>query len=534
MKPYPNAKASMSRTFRPGWALCLLVLVLGLPALGDSLSGTPEFLSPGANYLEYPVNHRTGNSWRVTDPLVERADARIFLPNNEFTIQDVDINSVTHAEIMLSHWLGHGGTFGQVVHFNDAPPIGISLETPYSALYRAYPLNMDNPILPLPLEYLKEGNNTYQGSIAQNLQGQHWWSQWGWYALYLRTYLPAETSQTTVAITNMQNGDVIQDNPELIIKASNPDGIQKIEVFAKYYGYDENGDYVFDDWHYFFLNNQGPEGHAGTIRLTDTKTNFHSLTWNTEWIPDQEPGAVSLVVRVQDMQGIYTVSEAVTGLTLERPDSSVKLFLSGDVPLVLIRANTTRNIFIRIPNDYPLEQATAARMPIRTWNGANNEIQYTPLTINGSQELKIIRGANHYYKLESPNVDPDLLMRGNNILNLSSSTVHHGCEVLLPGPAFLVKWDRALPRYVDGSRTPSKSGWYDGWFGSFYYTYKSRWVYSQKLGWLYWNPPRNPDLRHGWFYSPELDWVFLNEDLLPLIYYFQLEEWGQLQSLWKP
>jgi hypothetical protein len=260
----------------------------------------------------------------------------------------------------------------------------------------------------------------------------------------------------------------------------------------------------------------------------------HSITWNTEWIPDQDVAAVSLVARVMDMNGSWTVTEAVTDLTLKRDHNSVKMFLPGTLPLHLIRAHTEEEISIRIPKGYPLQQASSVRMPIRTWNGTNNEVGYTPLKINEGDTLGIIRGANHYYKMESPEVDPALLLNGTNILHLTSTTEHHGCEVLLPGPAFLVKWNRAVSDYIDGSRTPTKSGWYDGWFGHFYYTYTSRWVYLQKLGWMYWNPPVKADQEHGWFYSQELGWVFLSEELLPLVYFFEIEEWKLFEHLWKP
>src|SRR5690606_30735384 len=123
-------------------------------------------------------------------PGVNRDDAKTFLPNPTFTFEGVNLVGAVRAELTMHHWSGHSGTEGQQVIINKEHrldlPVNQNLEgMPYKPIQY---LNDSNLVVAVPLEWLREGRNTIQGTIAPEHQGQHWWGQWGWYWIGLRIW----------------------------------------------------------------------------------------------------------------------------------------------------------------------------------------------------------------------------------------------------------------------------------------------------------------------------------------------------------
>jgi len=425
------------------------LLLIVLPCSGLSLFSSsltfPDYLQPGSTYREYTIRLRENNIWRVTDPKAPHKGAQEFLPNRSIDLAVDSIKDVQKASIMISHWLGHAGTTGQVFFFNDAPAFNIPLNANYPASHRDRYYNLDNLSFDLPLEFLKEGVNTFRGSLLEEEQGKHWWGQWGWYLITLRTFFEPCHSQTSLKFLNLENSDTFNDNPTLKMEIISEHGVDRIEVFARYYDYDENGDYLFTDWHGFFHDLDSPEGHVGTIINdgdTDSKRTVHELEWDTEWIPDQQPGGIALIARMRDKEGNWSVGEVVKGLTLKREHRTVKLITAENFPTKLIRNGAREVIKFRTSKLDPMAEASRAVMKIRTWNGTNNERGYTPFVLNGSDINEQLVGKNHYYGLDTIHIDPAILVDGENSMEIFSETHHHGCEVLVPGPAIFVEWIR--------------------------------------------------------------------------------------------
>ena len=80
----------------------------------------------------------------------------------------------------------------------------------------------------------------------------------------------------------------------------------------------------------------------------------------------------------------------------------------------------------------------------RTWNGldggAGSGLVKEPLIVNSWRDK--VGGANHDYKLSIRKVPVDALIEGTNKVGYESETDHHGIEILWPGPALLVRYNR--------------------------------------------------------------------------------------------
>ena len=59
-------------------------------------------------------------------------------------------------------------------------------------------------------------------------------------------------------------------------------------------------------------------------------------------------------------------------------------------------------------------------------------------TVNG-RPVPVAGAGNHDVLYSRRELDPRLLERGTNRIKLRSDTEHHGIEVLMPGPALMVR-----------------------------------------------------------------------------------------------
>lgn len=299
-----------------------------------------------------------------------------------------------------------------------------------------------NPTVNIPLSYLKQGENTFEGMACDKSSCVNW-PQWGWMSMIVRIfYDPVQKDHPTGWITSPAAGETLGENPQ--IKVTGQNNASEVEVLAYYEGYDENGDGNYQDWHhgYFPLRktsaNNEISGHVGT----DT-TAPYQLTWDTSWVPDQTLRGIKLVARIKDDAGMWYVTDIVENLSLQRSESrSVKLYKPSDVPPdYRVRSGAVKSSKVSINDN--LSQADAAQVLVRTWNGidggAGSGSDPNPLKVNSWQGK--IGGIDHDYALTTPAIGTSQLTQGNNTISFHSTTEHHGIEILWPGPAIMVRWD---------------------------------------------------------------------------------------------
>lgn len=413
--------------------LLCLITVKGLAQQGPR---------PGDIYREYAVNLRTEDNWRVTDPGATHPGAAEFLPNPVLSLQIDDLDKAVRAEVLMDIWGGHPGTSGKQFRFNANSWIDIPRVPPLVISSQCY-MKQYNVILDLPLEYLHEGENTFEGTSGRQVCGNFNWGQWGWYVMMVRVYYQPEKAHTAGQISYPLSGDTITDDPVIEISTADSGSVSSVQILGHYYGYDEDGDGYYKDWHRAYHDTE-ISGHIGTLEETPFQH-----TWNTRHIPDQEAGSVSFLARVQDTSGIWFVSGIVNGITLQRPDSlSVRMHKAYDVQeRFWVRAGQSKHCYINV-NDPG--QAMEAYLYHRTWNAGDDEAAggtiEKPLRVNGHAYK--CYGKNHRFALSGVQIATGDLKEGANKIAYTSNTVHHGIEILWPGPALVV-------RYVSGGDTLS-------------------------------------------------------------------------------
>jgi hypothetical protein len=397
---------------------------------------------PGDIYREYAVNLRSGDNWRVTDPQASHPGAAEFLPNPVPPIQIDDLEKAVKAEVLLDIWGGHPGTSGKKFRFNGNSWMDIP-RVPTLVLSSQCYMKQYNVILDLPLEYLHEGENSFEGTSGGQVCGNFNWGQWGWYVMMVRIYYQPDKTHTTGQIVYPLSGDTIIDDPIVKIATADTGSVSSIQVLGHYHGYDEDGDGNYTDWHRAY-HSEEISGHIGTLEEAP-----FDLTWNTRYIPDQEAGAVSFLARVRDTSGIWFVSDVVDSVTLQRPDSlKVLMHKAYDVPeRFWVRNGNTRHCYVNVNNP---GEAMEAYLYHRTWNAGDGEAAggsiEKPLRVNGHGYK--CYGKDHFYALSGVQLATGNLLAGANKIAYTSNTVHHGIEVLWPGPALVV-------RYVTGGDTLS-------------------------------------------------------------------------------
>jgi hypothetical protein len=371
----------------------------------------------------------------VTSPEATDPGARKYLPNPIWELEIDDLDGAIRAEVMLDRWGGHLGTTNPAIRFNSREwlRIGPPCRDAESGLSDNYYFQ-DNPVVPVPLEHLKVGKNLIEGTCSHRKAGG--WGQWGLYSLLLRVYYdPAIKRHPRGRIVLPRNGQTIEENPTITLEVDEGE-VDRIDVFAWYEGYDENGDGHFRDWHggWFQPDRDTPAtwaGHVGTLLAAPFQ-----ITWDTSWVPDQTPGEIRLVARLRDRNGIWSVTPEVSELTLHRPAEKVALYRPVDFPPEFgVRVGQRRSTRIRLPDNYDATAVIRASLHYRTWHGWDKH--HAPYRLNDFARLH--EGKNHHYHYHVHVIDPAILRPGENSFEVYSETEHHMLEVLWPGPALIIR-----------------------------------------------------------------------------------------------
>lgn len=430
--------------FKANNSLVLVVLFAGLFIISTkNARGQFTEPQPGEIYKEYSLG-LFGESWRVTDPNTTYGPpAWQFLPNPTITFNNVDLSLATKAELVIDKWGGHTGTMNKRFRFNGNDSIMVPELTTTPGSSVCY-MQQTNVTVPVPLSHLVNGTNTLQGSCDNQSCYYFNWGQWGWYGVMLRVYYSSSKPHPTGTITSHTTGSTIGDNPVISASATASAGIARVEFFAHYEGYDVDGDGVYRDWQRSYRRGSALDlqNHLGTVTSPP-----YTVTWNTEWVPDQMPGSVKFMARVRDNDGVWYVMPVIDSLTFQRTSGSVRMYKAFNVPENFwARAGSmTQFSNFRIPQQDSAAIATAARMYIATWNGVDGDGDVHWYKVNEYQIPGII-GLNHQYKFDIVNIPVSALKYAVNKFQVyASTTAHHGIEIMWPGPAFFVKYQNAIP-----------------------------------------------------------------------------------------
>jgi len=157
-------------------------------------------------------------------------------------------------------------------------------------------------------------------------------------------------------------------------------------------------------------------------------------------LPAQKDVAVKATVHFKDHPEISYETPVLRGLRIPpRKQSRVRLYTSSDLPHPFwSRASRANECTILIDEDP--EQIEKAELHVVIWDGGRGKVEH-PFTFNG-HPFPVAGKGHHDVLYRRLPVDPGILKQGPNRIVLLSDTDHHGIEVLLPGPAIIVRSKR--------------------------------------------------------------------------------------------
>ena len=440
----------------PGWRRIFGVAMLACIAV--TAFAQIQFTGPGPGevYREYSriMQPSGGELWRITDPNVNTSTypaAAGFLPNPSVTIPVSDLQGAVRAEATMTMWGGHISTYGRKVRFNGnawitIPDLDTSNGIPAGHQGFNY-IHQSMVTVPVPLSNLVEGTNTFEGTNAGQMSGPvgygFGWGQHGWYGMMIRIYYGTSKTHATGQITSPAQGGIMNDSPTIAVSITG--SVDRVDVLAYYDGYDTDGDGKYREYHHDYqiqnlYTEMGIRNHVGTA----TSSPFN-VVWDTKWIPDQAAGSIKLMARIRNTDGVWYVSPEVTELSLARTGKSVRLYKPTDTPeRAWGRGDLDpARIHVTIPAGTALADATDAVYHHRSWNGLDSvrepgEAHYRRLN---SWDDPTEYGGNHHFSYDLRSVPTSQLRTGSNEFAFwSQTTLHHGMEVIWPGPALEVEY----------------------------------------------------------------------------------------------
>jgi len=405
---------------------------------------------PGSVYKEFVSTFSLGNEeWRVNDPNIDLGtypQAGDFLPNPTLYISVDDLSGVTRAEALLSVWGGHVGTTDKRISFNGhswitIPELNTSVNgIPSGGSGQCYTAQFC-VVVDVPKEHLITGSNAFQGYTGAQTCYTFGWGQFGWYGIVLRVYYdPGSKTHTTGSVTSPSSGATIGEFPS--VSASADGSADRIDILAYYDGYDTDGDGVYQEYHrdYHPSTKGGPvqiNNHVGTIYGSSG-----SVTWNNNWVADQS--GVKLLARIRGTNGIWYVTPEVTGITLDRSSGYVSFFKPYGVPeRMWARGDINGGYQYCYADVSTTSDATGVLLHMRLWNGNDEGGSGHHIKFNSGYTAPTI-GYGHFYSYHELGPPTSALYSGTNTSEFYSSTTdHHGVEVLWPGVGVSVRYGSA-------------------------------------------------------------------------------------------
>jgi hypothetical protein len=346
-------------------------------------------------------------------------DGWIILPQN------IDLKDAIKVEIVAEKMLCHDGSTGLAVKFNEGNfhkfPEASNIPQPQEEyLHHFY------PVVEIPLSELKSGekNNKFRFTIDKT-------QRWGMpqnmvYGMVLRVYYKPSKPHTDAMISSIKNGDVLGEKVDL--KLQGKGSISKVEYVGLYEDLNLEGDGNYEQWHYKYFK--------GELKGNIGNSTDGSLTWNTEWLPDQaKPMQIS--ARITDENGVIYMTKAVENLSLKRP-YKVELCKPYDIP----RRWATREREFQTAFDIKgnINNAEKFRVVATTWSpGYMNGLYLNNWLLMDRESCKYC-----FHIIDKVVEHPEWLQNMNAIRTghtpLVKGKMTHGTEIQYPGFMVLVKY----------------------------------------------------------------------------------------------
>ncbi len=346
---------------------------------------------------------------------------------------DVDVTTVRAAEVYLEMWGGHVGTANKRFTANGRS----TYQIPENGT-AAHQCTHLYPSIPLRITDVIRGFNVFQ--FACDRGG----SFWGHYIVdeaCLRLELPAGHAALAAAnLANLSAQVSAKSEDETIVlslafalgSVLAAAGIDSVEYYVWYKGYDESGAGTGRQWH-GFTKQREPVGHLGTATEPP-----YRISWDVSLVPAQREVAVRALVRFKSSPALIYRPPIRSGLEIAaRPGVEVGIFPITELPLRFwSRANRPKSAVIALP----IEPSRIERAVLHTvsWTGGPGKVK-DYFKLNG-RHFPVAEGHDHRTHYTVFPVDASLLRQGDNTVEVLSDTEEHGIELLTPGPALVVRY----------------------------------------------------------------------------------------------
>jgi hypothetical protein len=375
-----------------------------------------------------------GNRFRVNSPdakagrFKDRWEAK---QTGEMKIAiDEDLSQVAAAELYLELWGGHPGVANKRFTLNgkstySLPEVGAAAKN----------CTYSYPSVPLKLAELRRGENVFAFTCDRGT------TFWGHYLiraasvrLTLRKSHPALKRSGLAAFAPVTNVALARDGLSVKLtldaRGAAAGAIASVAYWGKYAGYDENGNGEGDDWH-GFTKDRKPVGILGSAARPP-----FAVTWDTAMVAPAGRMGVQVRVHFRDPADVVYERPTVALALPRRKGRRVTIHTATDLPRPFwSRAGRAKRCRIDVPIDP--ERIEAAELHVVIWDGGKGKTR-EPFTLNG-RALSVAGAGRHDVLYRVVKIDPKLLRRGANEIRVLSDTTHHGIEVLLPGPALVVR-----------------------------------------------------------------------------------------------
>lgn len=399
------------------------------------------FVEHWAEFSE-EISNRSDGRWRIADAYARIAPWQqahwVGNCNGLMLITSpLEPHEMEAAEFYGEVWGGHHGSTNQRFILNGRgtyvlPEVGTSLD---NCCYHY-------PEVPLKTHHLVRGINALQLAVDRgtSFSGSYMMDEG-----CLRAYLPRtharlkeqglEGFAATVA-TDAADRE-LPDRAQVSLRCEERyhGAIASVEFRGRYVDYDDTGCGEHRSWH-GYTRNRAPVSGVGVAASAP-----FCVDWDTGMIPDQDL-PIELAAFVRFRSGITYVTPVNAGQFLRRGRRAVRLVPCSVLPSPFAsRAGKAVNATIDL-SGIDLGAIETARLLTRVWDGGEGTVKDC-FTLNGHPSAVGTGTADHRpHQTESP-VPVDHLKAGENVLRLLSDTEHHGIEVLLPGPALLIRFAEA-------------------------------------------------------------------------------------------
>jgi hypothetical protein len=330
-----------------------------------------------------------------------------------------DLFQIDQAQLYLELWGGHPGTVRKRVSVNGRstyplPEVG----TGHGHCTYSY------PEIALKITDLVRGDNAFQ----LGLDNETFWGNLLLDNAALRVRLRSDHSDLKASDLTGFTARVVAtplvgegEGFTLALECSHPERVASVYFQGFYSGYDENGNTLGRDWHGFTQHRKPVAG--------------LEQTWETAMLPAQAGVAVRATVTLTDHPELTYVTAPTDGLTIRHPRGTVvELVHAYDLPLSFwSRAGKRKGCHLWLEHPETIERA---ELHVVSWTGGAGTVKEY-FTLHGVH-YPVAEGTAHEPQYSALPVDPRTLVE-NNEVSLLSDTEHHGIEIVLPGPALMVR-----------------------------------------------------------------------------------------------